>query len=769
MTLKRFGIFMVSAIISTSGLYFWERNQNDIKAKDYVGLIDVSTQHYFRELDDTSITNYFNQVTSNSILKADILKANIDRCNNLINPWLGSDGASVGKYKLDAIQSQEIIDGYDFASITVAPEKVYAQSGRTNEYRYIYSDQYKYKTNGIPALANTWTLSTTKQGAFPFAKGVSSNNNPVLSMVFADQKYSATNTKNRVNGAIWETNGVQKIGLTSWQKQYEIMNAPIRADQKASFGVMAGSSENLSTTNNPAKITFLVITNRVEVVTSPNGYAYTNSIYAPSNDVQRYAIFDVGSAGCSAGSWPSHYASIAIVGVVSYESKPSLLWSNKYAVNVGANEEGSILFSVNVPLNSGAKMTVQTIAGDYAPVSFTAGINTPIEDGSYNHTVNYKGLNSGAYYNTQLFRFSLTGCTNNYDSVVVGISTIPSYQPIFGIVLPDGASTIYRPEIKVDVKLNFNKFWNIHSNEYRQIEIKDVSKTNLFWLKNQIETNTASIHFLTLGAGYNVVSQNQYRVDYEGFSTNVSGYKPSDDWCLDQMFTRATNYTSLGVAGDDVLYTYSPAHRMYYSRYVSNENPTVYGELANASAWATEKSNEKWITLDWPSVYAITNGAIKRVRAYVIADQIISGTINPLSNPTNATLSIGGNAPVNSDILFRLSNYDVNRCDYPIDDAISFNHYPVGNPVSSSIATLVYDSGNMTGSGTNKITFKLNKPHAIEMATPKGSFYNIVFNNANEIGKIAEVRDSVHQFTAQAKIRKLCVVVDWNPIAWPQN
>jgi len=766
-TLKKYGIYFVSTVIATSSAFWYARNGADVKAVDIAGLIDVATRYDLKERDDTYITAYLSANTT-SVLRADVARLNMDTIDSFVDSFT----STVGKYKSDSTECAEIVDGYEFAEILVEPEsKPTPASTNSNEVTYFYDDSMKYSTNGIPVSVSLWTFTTTKSdGTLRFKSDIPTNQSPVASMALGIIKCASSNTSERVN-AVWPTNDVEAVGYWPYENGWSLMDAPLRVEKVVAYGIKSAyTNDYLNPSTSPIRLTFGEITNQVFVITNSTGSAYTNRFNAPPEGEQRYALYNVGLKGVTDSSWLNHYGTIGMASDITLDPTDSLMYANKYAVNAATGTVGTITFSTLVPINSGSRMQVQVIAGDFAPVTFTAGINTNIADGSLNHTVTYTGLNSGTYYNTQLYRFYITGATNSYNSVIVSISSIPSITPSFSIVI-DEASKIFRDGEYFNLSMNYDRLNSTQSNMVRSVSNPQVKRSNLDAFKWMIDTNSASVHFLDYGSGWTVKSQNVTTVLYAGSTTNnFSGTLP-DDATLDQIFnspstTTETNDLTMGYQ----LYVYRPSQRMIYSKTLTNMSPAAYSEISSASSGASENIAEKTVQISWPSVWAITNGLVKRVRAYAICDQRITGNYYNPYLPTNAeySVSFGGSTAVNSDELFDIANYFVNRCDYTIDDTISSAHFPKGSPVTSSMGTLVYDNSSISTATTNLLSFTLPTPTATTLAIPKKAYQDINYNFVTNVGAIAKTRTANHDSESSLVIRKLVVVVDWNPISWTE-
>lgn len=765
-TLKKYGIYFVSTVIATSGAFWYARNGADVKAVDIAGLIDVATRYDLKERDDNYITSYLSANTT-SVLRADVARSNMD----IIDAFVDSFSSAVGKYKSDSVACAEIEDGYEFAEILVEPESKKSTSSITNEVTYFYDDTKKYSTNGVPVAVSLWTFTTTKaDGARRFKSDIPTNQSPVASMVLGITKCASSNTSARVN-AVWPTNDVEAVGYWPYENGWALIDAPLRVEKVVAYGVKSAyTNDYLNHSTSPIRLTFAEITNQVIVITNSVGSSYTNRFNAPPTNEQRYAVYNIGSKGVNDSSWFNHYGTIGMVSAVEYENNPRILFANGYARNVSTGDVGSLVFSTIVPINSGARMQVQTVAGDFAPVTFTSGINTNIADGTLNHIVTYSGLNSGTYYNTQVYRFYITGATNSYNSVLVSISSIPSITPSFSIVI-DEASKVFRDGLYYNVSMNYNRLNSSQSNMVRTVSNPQVKRSNLDAFKWMIDTNSASVHFLDFGSGWTVKSQNLHWVQYSGTYTQSFGVKLADNSMLDGIFSgRDDSRIDYNTGNSATLYTYTPYQSVVYTKSLTNVSPSVYGEISTAFSQADEIREEKKIEINWPSVWAITNGLVSRVRAYAVCDQNISGMWNPIftTNLVNATYDIGGGTAVNSDELFDVEEYYVNRCDYLINNDVSLSRFPVGNPVTTSTGTLVYDNSSIDTSSTNLLSFNLPLPTSSMLAIPQTTWQEVTHNTATSIGDVKESRDARSTFSASLVIRKLVVVVDWNPIVWPE-
>jgi hypothetical protein len=139
------------------------------------------------------------------------------------------------------------------------------------------------------------------------------------------------------------------------------------------------------------------------------------------------------------------------------------------------------------------------------------------------------------------------------------------------------------------------------------------------------------------------------------------------------------------------------------------------------------------------------------------------------TNLINATYEIGGSTASNDDELFDVAEYYINKCDYSINGTVSKSNFPLGNPVTTSMGTLVYDNSSIDALSTNLLSFTLPLPTSTTLAIPQTTWQEITYNAATNFGADKESRDARSSFSASLVIRKMAVVVDWNPILWPMN
>lgn len=771
MTLKKFGLFFISAMISTTGIYWWQRNTPDVKGEDFAALYDVARQQAWSKLSDNEFIGAGNHLETTTVTRVDVSRELAREISSLIRDdvVLGGFGHAVA---LDAISSAALTNGFNLASITAAPWPL--TNGINNRVDYNYAAVGPYLTNGVPAAEHLWSLGSARSdGTRPFGfnelfEAIPTNRCPLLNTyVFSDNLVSfktfSTNSTIRQGGAIWPTN-TQANFLWPFERKHDFISSPLRADKNIALDVVnVASNVYLSKTNQTVYFTLMVDTNRFEVTTYSEQFAVTNTYLVTSNAIQRYAQFNVGSRG--AVSWLNHYATLSTVSEVllPHRITSKTLVADQYAFDLNNEESATCTLSFRVPPGPGASMRLTPMSSESILLSPGTGWGSSIPSNALVHAVSFTAKNAFGYTLSQLYKCEISGGTNVYNPCVIAIGCKPASDYAYVLKSDHAAALIPTNGVaSFGVSVAFSKISSAQSNEFTRAFVPDVTSNVLNAFHEVLKTNTST---LFIGRPAQITSdaievrETTYFTNFT-YTANGAGDQSDVDRFTSLIFANPTNIISTNYLSS-IGSTFSSAqqsHNYLFSSYIIATNQPYAISNTYTFAVSSLKTRSSYSAVSaYPSLWAITNGLVSRVRIYGIIDQSIGERYNPFGVATN----FYGSVFVPSDKAIESSNYTVNYCDYQVSNIVSRSHFPWGHPISTSKLTLFFDEHIAPGR-TNLVRFSTSMP--VITSTPLAPSVNYLIprvyfgiTNAMFYDHIADRSENV-----SLSLRRLVVVVDWN-------
>lgn len=771
MTLKRFGLFFISTLISTTGIYWWQRNTPDVKGEDFAAIYDVARQQAWSKLSDSEMIAAGNHLKTTTVTRVDVSRDLVSQLSDLLrgDVVLGGNGQAVS---LDAISSAAFSNGFNLASIVSAPWPV--TNGVNNRFNYNYAAVGPYSTNGVPAAEHLWSLGSARSdGSRPFGyddlfTSIPTNRCPILNTYIfpgnlVTYRTAATNSTSRPGGAIWPTN-TQANFLWTYERKFPLMSCPLRTDKNYALDVVNVTSNiHLSATNQTVNFTLMIATNRVEIIPQSETFAITNTYLVTSNTLQRYAQFNVGSKG--AQSWINNYATLSCVSEipVEFHLTNKIILASEYAFDLVNDSSATCTFSFRVPPGPGATFTLTPLTGESILLDHGAGWNASVISNALTHAVSFTSRNAYGYTLSQLYRCEILGGTNTYFPCFIAIGCQPALNYPYALKSSVAAQLIATnvPAI-FSVSMDFSKLSSVQSNEFNHAFVPDIASNVLSTFKAVMDTNSAT---LFIGTPAKMSQSSIEFLDYLSY-TNITnqvfgeGQNSDPDLYLSRLFASPYPVSSSVQTNSflgNTLYSAYQHHLYTFSSYTSSSNlPVVLTNSYTFNVGSTESIYSNLVSSTYPSLWALSNGLVSRVRIYGIVDQSIDDHHNPYGVATN----FSGSVFVSSDRAVESSNLYVNYCDYPLSNVVSQSHFPVGRPISSNTLTLFHDE-IVTGIRTNYIQYAIPAPAitsrliapAVQSIIPQ-TYYGIT--NAMFYDHIVDHTEKVSLI-----LRRIVVVVDW--------
>ena len=771
MALQKYGLFYVSGLFALTGVLWFQRATPDIKGEDFAALYDVARQQAWSKLSDAEFISAGNHLKTTTVTRVDVSRELMSEISTLIryDTILGGNGMAIS---LDTVSSAAIVDGFNLASISVAP---WPQTNALNnrvDYNYAAVGPY---FNGVPAAEHLWSLGSARSdgtrgfGYDDFYIQISSNRCPLLDdYVFGNNLVSfrtrATNSTQRIGGAVWPNN-TQANFLWPFERKYDLLSAPLRLDQNINVEVLnITSNVFLAATNQSVNLTLMFATNRLDVLPQNDFYSITNRYLISSNTIQRYAQFNVGSRGAS--SWYSHYATLSAVSEVpvAYMFNSRTLVADQYAFNLTDGESATCTFAFRVHPGPGCIFRLTPLSSESTLITHGSGWDSPMSSNTFTHAVSFSSANSFGYTLSQLFRCEIIGSTNYFNPCIIAIGLPPSTPYPYAIfssspssVIPDNSPT------SIPFSLDFSKINSSRSNEFTHAYNPSVMSNNLNFFRSVMQTNVATLFICDPDSStINKTSVLHLRYYQNGVDVDrASGESLDVDRYVGKIFLDnipiSEYFETNALAQLSCLAHIAQSHSYNFEGWLSSTNPVVVTNAHSFSYSSSQALYTHTASSIYPSLWSLTNNLVKRVRIFAVCDQVITEE----SNPFGVSSNFFGSVFSPSDKAVELANYYVNYCSFAIPSSVSATHFPVGHPIDSHRLTLLHDEFISSGR-TNLISFTVPFPVVsskiiappIERYDPRLSFglthpdvyYHSVYRSA----------------TIDVRIRRLAILVDWD-------